>query len=76
MNREVGEAIAWDIGLHAPKPERKPNEIAEGEDDDDLDRLFDFEVAKTKEQAEGVATRPGFHVCKPTFRRVASGSTQ
>jgi hypothetical protein len=34
----------------------------DGEDDDDSDRMFSFEVAKTKEQDEGVDSRPGFTV--------------
>ena len=32
-------------------------------DEDDTDRLFTFEVAKTKEQEEGISVRPGFEVC-------------
>jgi hypothetical protein len=32
------------------------------EDEDDSDRLFSFEVAKTKEQDEDVQARPGFSV--------------
>jgi len=32
-------------------------------DEDDTDRLFTFEVAKTKEQEEGVSVRQGFEVC-------------
>lgn len=31
-------------------------------DEDDTDRLFTFEVAKTKEQEEGVSVRQGFAV--------------
>ena len=31
--------------------------------EDDTDRLFTFEVAKTKEQKEGVAVRQGFEAC-------------
>jgi hypothetical protein len=34
-------------------------------DEDDTDRLFTFEVAKTKEQEEGVTVRQGFEVCGP-----------
>jgi hypothetical protein len=37
-------------------------------DDDDTDRLFTFEVAKTKEQEEGVSVRPGFKVCDSSIR--------
>lgn len=33
-------------------------------DEDDTDRLFTFEVAKTKEQEEGVSVRQGFEVCR------------
>ena len=33
--------------------------------EDDSDRLFTFEVAKTKEQEEGVSARQGFEVCDP-----------
>jgi hypothetical protein len=32
-------------------------------DEDDTDRLFTFEVAKKKEQEEGVSVRQGFEVC-------------
>ena len=31
--------------------------------EDDTDRLFTFEVAKTKEQEEGVSVRQGFEAC-------------
>lgn len=34
--------------------------------DDDSDRLFTFQVAKTNEQEENVTTRPGFEVYAPT----------
>jgi hypothetical protein len=36
-------------------------------DEDDTDRLFTFEVAKTKEQEEGVSVRQGFEVCDPSI---------
>ncbi len=36
-------------------------------DDDDTDRLFTFEVAKTKEQEEGVSVRQGFEACYPSI---------
>lgn len=36
-------------------------------DEDDTDRLFTFEVAKTKEQEEGVSVRQGFEVCYPSI---------
>jgi hypothetical protein len=36
-------------------------------DGDDTDRLFTFEVAKTKEQEEGVSVRQGFEVCYPSI---------
>jgi len=32
-------------------------------DDDDSGRLFDFAVAKTKDQEENIVTRTGFTVC-------------
>ena len=35
--------------------------------EDDTDRLFTFEVAKTKEQEEGVSIRQGFEVCAPSI---------
>jgi hypothetical protein len=35
-------------------------------DEDDTDRLFTFEVAKKKEQEEGVSVRQGFEVCNPS----------
>lgn len=36
-------------------------------DEDDTDRLFTFEVAKTKEQEEGVSVRQGFEVCNSSI---------
>ena len=36
-------------------------------DEDDTDRLFTFEVAKTKEQEEGVSVRQGFEACYPSI---------
>ena len=35
--------------------------------EDDTDRLFTFEVAKKKEQEEGVSVRQGFEVCDPSI---------
>lgn len=40
----------------------------DGEDDDQGDRLFTFEVTKTNEQEENVVSRPGI-----TVRRFSSG---
>ena len=39
------------------------DDIFSDSDEDDTDRLFTFEVAKTKEQEEGVSVRQGFEVC-------------
>lgn len=39
------------------------DDILSDSDEDDTDRLFTFEVAKTKEQEEGVSVRQGFEVC-------------
>lgn len=36
-------------------------------EDDESDRLFTFEVAKTNEQEENVSVRPGFNVCLRKF---------
>lgn len=44
-------------------------------DVDDSDRLFTFEVAKTKEQKESAVSRPGFQVFIP-FTRLKSISNQ
>ena len=42
------------------------NQVSEDQlsdsDEDDTDRRFTFEVAKTKEQEEGVSVRQGFEV--------------
>ncbi|KAF7800147.1 hypothetical protein EIP86_011392 [Pleurotus ostreatoroseus] len=37
-------------------------------DEDENDRLFTFEVAKTKEQEESVSVKPGFQACDKSFR--------
>jgi len=34
-----------------------------GSDEDDTDRLFTYEAAKTMEQEEGVSVRQGFEAC-------------
>ena len=50
------------------------NQLSES-DEDDTDRLFTFEVAKTKEQEEGVSVRQGFEVCELfIFYRSIDGS--
>lgn len=36
-------------------------------DDDDSDRMFTFEVAKTHDQEENVVERPGFSVSEPVI---------
>ena len=41
--------------------------LMDADDDDESDRLFNFEVAKTNEQEETVTTRPGFQVCFLAF---------
>jgi hypothetical protein len=41
--------------------------LKDANDDDESDRLFNFEVAKTNEQEETVTTRPGFQVCLLAF---------
>lgn len=39
------------------------------DDEDEDDRLFTFEVAKTLEQEEGVKTSPGFKVIYSLYRK-------
>jgi len=39
-------------------------------EDEDMDRLFAFEVAKSMEQAEDVTVRPGFNVSCINFVRM------
>ena len=43
------------------------NEVDLDADNEESDRLFAFEVAKTTEQEENVSIRPGFQVFLPTF---------
>jgi hypothetical protein len=40
-------------------------------DIDASDRIFDFEVAKTKDEEENAKIRPGFMVCIPTISGLA-----
>ena len=47
------ESIVW----HDDK-----EDDAMDDEEDESDRLFTFEVEKTKEQEENVTTRPGFQV--------------
>jgi len=56
------------VSLIAPRHAKSMVWSEESEDvtvdleDDQTDRLFTFEVAKTNEQEEGVSARPGFTV--------------
>jgi hypothetical protein len=47
-------------------------ELAHESEEENLDRLFSFEVSKTLEQEEDVTSRQGFTVCSPLLR----GSTE
>ena len=53
VSSEDAESIVWDDGKDVD---------AMDVDEDPSDRLFTFEVAKTKEQEENVTTRCGFQV--------------
>lgn len=53
VSSEDAESIVWDDG--------KGDGMMDV-DEDSSDRLFMFEVAKTKEQEENVSTRRGFQV--------------
>lgn len=53
VSSEDAESIVWD--------DDKDDDLMDV-DEDASDRLFTFEVAKTKEQEENVTTRPGFQV--------------
>jgi hypothetical protein len=50
---EHASQIVW-------KTENEPDDTEM--DEDDSDRMFSFEVAKTKEQDEGVIAKTGFNV--------------
>lgn len=50
--------IVW-TGEAAPEPGLESDD---DDDDDDVDRLFTFEVKKTREEEENVITQPGFEV--------------
>jgi hypothetical protein len=52
------ESIIWSNSI-------SDDELSES-NEDDTNRLFTFEVAKTKEQEEGVSVRQGFEVCDPS----------
>jgi hypothetical protein len=54
MSPRQENSIVW-----SDNPETEVTDI----DDEQSDRLFTFEVAKTNEQEEGVTVRPGFSVC-------------
>jgi hypothetical protein len=45
------------------KEEMDVEEVLETGEEEESDRLFTFEVAKTNEQEENVTVRPGFMVC-------------
>jgi hypothetical protein len=54
MSPRQEDSIVW-----SDNPETEITDI----DDEQSDRLFTFEVAKTNEQEEGVTVRRGFSVC-------------
>lgn len=57
MSHKYAQDIVWaeDVGS---------SETAMDIDDDESDRLFTFEVAKTNEQEENVTCQPGFNVMR------------
>ncbi|KAJ7464645.1 hypothetical protein FB451DRAFT_1370363 [Mycena latifolia] len=55
ISPEHARAIVWN-----PEAEELPMDL-----DEESDRLFTFEVAKTNEQDEGVSVRPGFTINTP-----------
>jgi hypothetical protein len=52
---EHASQIVW-------KTEDNADDMNVDDDDDEADRMFSFEVSKTKEQDEGVSAKPGFNV--------------
>ena len=54
ISRDHAESMIWSNSI-------SDDQLSES-DEDDTDRLFTFEVAKTKEQEEGVSVRQGFEV--------------
>ncbi|KAF9228234.1 hypothetical protein BS17DRAFT_850512 [Gyrodon lividus] len=59
VSEEHAKSIVWS------DPVNDDNNTEDNEDD--TDRLFTFEVAKTNEQEEGVSVRPGFKVRHPSI---------
>jgi hypothetical protein len=57
ISKDHAESIIWSDSI-------SDDQLSES-NEDDSDRLFTFEVAKTKEQEEGVSVRQGFEVCDP-----------
>lgn len=55
VSSQHAESIVWD-------EDKDDNFSMDADDEDESDRLFTFEVTKTKEQEENVSTRPGFQV--------------
>lgn len=55
ISDEHAAGIIWD--------DDSIDDAADADADDESDRLFTFQVAKTHEQEENVTTRPGFEVC-------------
>lgn len=59
MAEEHANAIVW-----SDEETADTLDVIEGE----VDRLFTFEVAKTKEEQENVVSRAGFEVCQPYLK--------
>jgi hypothetical protein len=55
ISREHAETMVWDGKYDADLDA----------DDEESDRMYTFEVAKTMDQQENVSTRPGFRVTSP-----------
>lgn len=64
ISPEHAKGIRWQHDSLAPPSN---SFVDDGEDDDADDRLFRFEVAKTKEQEENVTVRSGFKVTNPSL---------
>ena len=54
LSSEHSQAIVWG--------DEDGDDVSDDSDNDDSGRLYDFVVAKTNDQEENVAARPGFKV--------------
>lgn len=58
ISPEHSRALVWN---EAEEDDNSTEDVEEH--DERVDRMFSFEVAKTKEEDEGVIPKPGFTVC-------------